>query len=175
MNKICYLLSIIGSLILSDASASDSTITISGNVKDSSCSVAGESKDFTVDLLDHNSKEFRAIGDTTSPISFRIVLESCSSSVTAVKIGFVGIADNTNTNLLKLDSGPTAASGIGIQIMDMNKNILPLNAVLTENPWITLTPGKTNMLNFYARLMATQLPVTMGDVKATATFTLEFQ
>ncbi|MDR8230620.1 type 1 fimbrial protein, partial [Acinetobacter baumannii] len=41
--------------------------------------------------------------------------------------------------------------------------------------WTTLTPGQTNILNFYARLMATQVPVTAGHVNATATFTLEFQ
>ena len=40
---------------------------------------------------------------------------------------------------------------------------------------VTLTPGQTNILNFYARLMATQVPVTAGHVNATATFTLEFQ
>lgn len=40
--------------------------------------------------------------------------------------------------------------------------------------WTTLTPGQTNILNFYARLMATQVPVTAGHVNATATFTPNF-
>ncbi|MXE16552.1 type 1 fimbrial protein, partial [Escherichia coli] len=38
-----------------------------------------------------------------------------------------------------------------------------------------LTPGEPNTLNFYARLMETQVPVTAGHINATATFTLEYQ
>ena len=44
-----------------------------------------------------------------------------------------------------------------------------------RDSWTTLTPSQANTLNFYARLMATQVPVTAGHVNATATFTLEFQ
>lgn len=92
-----------------------------------------------------------------------------------MKVGFVGIADSINTELLKLDGGATAAAGMGVQILDGQQAVLPLNATSSTIQWTTLTPGQTNTLNFYARLMATQVPVTAGHVNATATFTLEFQ
>ena len=92
-----------------------------------------------------------------------------------MKVGFVGIADNINTALLKLDGDASAAAGMGVQILDGQQAVLPLNATSSTIQWTTLTPGQTNTLNFYARLMATQVPVTAGHVNATATFTLEFQ
>lgn len=175
MRKTLYLLSAIVALVIANASAADSTITISGYVRDNACAVAGESKDFTVDLMDNAAKQFHAVGATTPLVPFSIVLSPCGSSVTAVKVGFVGIADSSNTDLLKLDGGTSAAAGIGVQILDGQQTVLPLNAVSTAIPWTTLTPGQSNTLNFYARLMATQVPVTAGHVNATATFTLEFQ
>jgi minor fimbrial subunit len=108
-------------------------------------------------------------------VPFRIVLSPCGTSVTAVKVGFTGVADSVNTSLLKLDAGASAAAGMGVQILDQQQSRLPLNAPSSAIAWTTLTPGQTNILNFYARLMATQVPVTAGHVNATATFTLEFQ
>ncbi|EPH3386184.1 fimbrial protein [Klebsiella oxytoca] len=175
MRKTLSLLSALISLAVTNASAADSTITISGYVRDNACAVAAESKDFTVDLMDNASKQFHAVGATTPLVPFRIVLSPCGSSVTAVKVGFVGIADSINTELLKLDGGASAAAGMGVQILDGQQAVLPLNSTSSTIQWTTLTPGQTNTLNFYARLMATQVPVTAGHVNATATFTLEFQ
>lgn len=175
MNKRLYLLGAAFSLFSASTFSADSTITISGYVRDHSCVVASESKDFTVVLLDNVAKQFSRVGATTPVVPFRIVLSPCGSSFTAVKIGFIGIADNDNPHLLKLDSGTSAAAGMGVQILNGQQTELHLNAGSDIIPWTTLTPGQTNTLNFYARLMATQLPVTPGHVNATATFTLEFQ
>jgi minor fimbrial subunit len=91
-----------------------------------------------------------------------------------VKVGFTGVADSVNTSLLKLDAGASAAAGMGCRF---STAAVPaaVNAPSSAIAWTTLTPGQTNILNFYARLMATQVPVTAGHVNATATFTLEFQ
>ncbi|MCS3432295.1 fimbrial protein [Klebsiella sp. BIGb0407] len=161
--------------IASSAYAADSTITISGQVRDSGCIVSDESKNFTVDLMGNGAKQFHAVGAVTPLVPFNIVLSACSNVVTAVKVGFVGIADTLNTDLLKLDSGPSAAAGMGVQILDGQQAILPMNAPSSAIPWTSLTPGQSNTLNFHARLMATRVPVTAGLVNATATFTLEFQ
>lgn len=174
MRKTLYLLSALVSLAVNNASAADSTITINGYVRDNACAVAGESKDFTVDLMDNAAKQFHAVGATTPLVPFRIVLSPCGSSVTAVKVGFVGVADSINTDLLQLDGGASAAAGMGVQILDAQQTALPLNAA-SSAILDHADPGQTNTLNFYARLMATRVPVTAGHVNATATFTLEFQ
>ena len=94
MTKSLYLLGAVLSLAIATAFAADSTITISGYVRDNACAVAGESKDFTVDLMDNAAKQFNTIGATTPVVPFRIVLSPCGSSVTAVKVGFTGVADD---------------------------------------------------------------------------------
>jgi P pilus assembly protein, pilin FimA len=175
IRKAFYLLSALMPLATAGAIAADSSITITGYVRDSGCTVAGESKDFSVDLLNHAAKQFHTPGATTEAVPFRIVLSPCGPSVTAVKVGFTGIADSANSDLLRLDSGTAAAAGIGVQILDAQQTMLPLNAASSAISWTALTPGQTNTLQFYARLMATQTPVTAGHVNATATFTLEFQ
>ncbi|MFN6886361.1 type 1 fimbrial protein, partial [Proteus mirabilis] len=41
--------------------------------------------------------------------------------------------------------------------------------------WIPLVAGKSNTVFFYSRLMASDMPVLAGKIKASATFTLEYQ
>ena len=171
MKTLQYLLGALLTLVTPFAFAADSTITISGYVRDNACAVAGEAKEFTVDLQDNAAKQCYA----ALAVPVRIVLSPCGTSVTAVKVGFTGVADSVNTSLLKLDAGASAAAGMGVEILDQQQSRLPVNAPSSTMTWTTLTPGQTNILNFYARLMATQVPVTAGHVNATATFTLEFQ
>lgn len=162
-------------LMFTSASAADSTITITGYVRDNACTVAGTSQDFTVDLLSNAAKQLYTTGATTQAVPFSIVLTPCGSAVTAVKVGFTGTADTINSSLLAIDTGSGAAAGAGVQILDGDRNALTLNAASSDLSWTALTAGTTNTLNFYARLMATQSPVTAGQVTATAVFTLEFQ
>ncbi|MDN0124310.1 fimbrial protein [Yersinia aleksiciae] len=175
MTKSLYLLGALLSFVTGSASAADSTITISGQVRDNACAVGTESKNFTVDLMTSNLKGFKSPGATTPAVPFTIMLSPCGSLATAIKIGFTGVADNDNSSLLKLDGGSDAASGMAIQVLDERQVPVPLNAPSSSLTWTSLAPGQSNALNFYARLMGTQLPATAGNVQATATFTLEFQ
>ncbi|HAM7234720.1 TPA: fimbria/pilus outer membrane usher protein [Escherichia coli] len=174
-NKPFYLLCAFLWLAVSRVLAADSTITIRGYVRDNGCSVAAESTNFTVDLMENAAKQFNNIGATTPVVPFRILLSPCGNAVSAVKVGFTGVADSHNANLLALENTVSAASGLGIQLLNEQQNQIPLNAPSSAISWTTLTPGKPNTLNFYARLMATQVPVTAGHINATATFTLEYQ
>ena len=74
MKTLQYLLGALLTLAAPLSFAADSTITISGYVRDNACAVAGESKDFTVDFQDNAAKQFYAVGATTTPVPFRIVL-----------------------------------------------------------------------------------------------------
>nr|WP_273827007.1 fimbrial protein [Providencia rettgeri] len=161
--------------LLPPAYAADSTINIKGYVRDNTCAMAPGSKNQVVDLLASPTKLLRANGDVTSSIPFSIELAPCGSSVTAVKIGFVGIADIQNTTLLAIEPGNLNASGVGIQILDSQKSPLVLNETSNSLNWLPLVAQKSNTIQFYARLMASNVPVTAGHVRATATFTLEFQ
>lgn len=175
MKQLPYLLGAVLTLSTPPALAVDSTISITGHVHDNACAVSTTSKNFTVELLTHAAKQFHAVGATSVLIPFDIVLSPCGSSVTAVKVGFTGTADSRNTSLLALNASGSSASGIGVEILDGNQQALPVNASFSGIAWVPLTGKQTNVLNFYARMKATQFPVTSGQVSADATFTLEFQ
>ncbi|MFT2797415.1 fimbrial protein [Serratia sp. JSRIV004] len=162
-------------LVSSPSQAVDSTITISGNVQDNACAVAVGSQDFTVDLMKSSANQFNAVRTVTPKVPFSIELTACGSSTTAVKVGFTGTADTIDNSLLRLNSNAGAASGIGVQILDGNSNTVLLNADQSTLYWQPLKANQNNTLNYYARLMATRLPVVAGVVDATGIFTLEFQ
>ncbi len=175
MRKPFYILCLLSLFTARITLAADSTITINGNVKDNACSVSSGSQDFVVDLMSNSAKQLYQIGATTPMVPFNIVFDKCGGSAIAVKVGFTGVADGDNTTLLNIDGGGGAAEGMGIQILDNNRNAIALNAGTSALDWSTLTGGQSNTLYFYARLMATRSPVTAGLVRATANFTLEFQ
>ncbi|TQI78923.1 minor fimbrial subunit [Serratia fonticola] len=175
MKKQLFMLCLLSLISARTAFAADSTITITGNVKDNACTVAPGSQEFVVRLMGNAAKQFNQVGTTTPMVPFNIVFDRCASLATGIKVGFTGLADDDNRTLLKIDSGSGAAAGMGIQILDSNRNAIALNAVSSELNWSTITGGQSNTLYFYARLMATQVPVTAGQVRATANFTLEFQ
>jgi minor fimbrial subunit len=52
------------------------------------------------------------------------------------------VADSINTSLLKLDAGASAAAGMGVQILDAQQTMLPLNAASSAIAWTTLTPAR---------------------------------
>ena len=109
--------------------------------------MAGESKDFTVDLMDNAAKQFHAVGATTPLVPFRIVLSPCGSSVTAVKVGFVGVADSINTDLLQLDGGASAAAGWACRSLTRSRRrcrSMPHRQRSLDHA----DPGQTNTLNF---------------------------
>ncbi|ALX93575.1 fimbrial protein [Serratia fonticola] len=173
MRKQLYILCLLSLFSTRETLAADSTISISGNVRDNACTVAAGSKDFVVDLMNNATKQLFRVGAVTPMVPFNIVFDRCSSAAIGVKVGFTGGADNDNPALLKIDSG--GAEGMGIQILDNNKDPIALNATSSTLEWSPLTGGQSNTLYFYARLMATRSPVTAGQVRATANFTLEFQ
>lgn len=122
-----------------------------------------------------------AVGYESYPISvgnirgFQITLSECSKGTTGVRVAFNGIEDAENNTLLKLDEGSNTASGLGIEILDANMRPVKLNDLHAGMQWIPLVPEQNNILPYSARLKSTQKSVNPGLVRASATFTLEFQ
>ncbi|HAN7767939.1 TPA: type 1 fimbrial protein [Escherichia coli] len=59
--------------------------------------------------------------------------------------------------------------------MDANMRPVKLNDLHAGMQWIPLVPEQNNILPYSARLKSTQKSVNPGLVRASATFTLEFQ
>lgn len=116
-----------------------------------------------------------AICRTSPAVPFQITLSECSKGTTGVRVAFNGIEDAENNTLLKLDEGSNTASGLGIEILDANMRPVKLNDLHAGMQWIPLVPEQNNILPYSARLKSTQKSVNPGLVRASATFTLEFQ
>lgn len=113
--------------------------------------------------------------DSVIKISGRVLDSECSKGTTGVRVAFNGIEDAENNTLLKLDEGSNTASGLGIEILDANMRPVKLNDLHAGMQWIPLVPEQNNILPYSARLKSTQKSVNPGLVRASATFTLEFQ
>ncbi|EEQ3602902.1 fimbrial protein [Escherichia coli] len=149
--------------------------TISGRVLDYGCTVSSDSLNFTVDLQKNSARQFPTTGSTSPAVPFQITLSECSKGTTGVRVAFNGIEDAENNTLLKLDEGSNTASGLGIEILDGNMRPVKLNDLHAGMQWIPLVPEQNNILPYSARLKSTQKSVNPGLVRASATFTLEFQ
>lgn len=130
---------------------------------------------FTVDLQKNSARQFPTTGSTSPAVPFQITLSECSKGTTGVRVAFNGIEDAENNTLLKLDEGSNTASGLGIEILDANMRPVKLNDLHAGMQWIPLVPEQNNILPYSARLKSTQKSVNPGLVRASATFTLEFQ
>lgn len=157
------------------ADGEQTTITINGYIVDNTCVVSEESLKIPVDLQTNNAKDFFRVGTTGPAQPFSIILAPCGQQVGDVKVQFSGVADDTNTDLLKINSGNGTASGVGIELLDNQQQQIALNSDFSSLTAVSLEPGTTNTLTYYARLMSTHYPVGAGAVSATATFTLEYQ
>ncbi|MDB7223456.1 fimbrial protein [Escherichia coli] len=173
-NNIIFLGLCLGLTTYSALSA-DSGIKISGRVLDYGCTVSSDSLNFTVDLQKNSARQFPTTGSTSPAVPFQITLSECSKGTTGVRVAFNGIEDAENNTLLKLDEGSNTASGLGIEILDANMRPVKLNDLHAGMQWIPLVPEQNNILPYSARLKSTQKSVNPGLVRASATFTLEFQ
>lgn len=115
---------------------------------------------------------FTGINSTSTPVDFRIDL-TCDTDVN-VAIRFEGDTLNgSNDTILKLTEQDNSATGIGIQILDKDKNIMSFN-----QPDFVLQTSNVQQsqvsLPFSARYIQTSSQVTGGKADAEATFFLAF-
>lgn len=149
--------------------AASALVNITGNIQNNTCNVSVDSRGRVVNLGVYSARQFNIVGEKTVPVGFDISLVNCGNAVRSVDITFEGVADNQNPALVKIDSH-TGTKGLGIQILDNNKNELALNT-----PFNTpLIPGDQTF-KFYAQLKSTDIPVTAGNVDAVVNFVLNYQ
>lgn len=115
---------------------------------------------------------FKGINSTSPQVDFNIEL-TCDPA-TNVAIRFEGeTVSGGNNSILKLTNQNNSASGVGVQILDKNQNIIIFNQpdyiLQLSNVQQTSTA-----LTFSARYIQTEKNVTPGKADAEATFYLSF-
>ncbi|MDJ1656112.1 fimbrial protein [Raoultella sp. Ech2A] len=149
----------------------DVLVSVSGNLIGNTCVVSADSVEQTVPLGAIGIKQFRAPGAVSNiKRAFTLTLEECGPTFVGVKIRFSGTPDDRNPQLIKTDDG--GASGVAVQILDKDGELIPLEAQTTAYG----TSGDERVqMTFYARLAANGAAVSAGDVSAIATWTTEYQ
>lgn len=160
-------------LYLPRSMAEDVSLTISGNVAASACIVDEATQNVNIGTF--SAKNFPSTGSTSDTKPFVIALSGCYAKLKNVQVKFSGTTDNDNPTLLALTdsgNGKTMASGIGIELLDSNQNILPFNS--TE-PFSYDLNGASNTFTFFLRYKSTKDQITSGEASAVMYFDLTYQ
>ncbi len=152
------------------ASAYDVYIQVTGVLYGNTCTLSTDSENINVHLGNISLRQFLAVGAVSQiKTPFTIRLEECGPTFKGAQVTFSGEVDDHDSRYLKTDEG--GATGVAISLLDSSNTIITLN---TATDAYSLTGENSVDMLFYARMVATQLPVTPGDVTARATYTVEY-
>ncbi|WP_234262398.1 fimbrial protein [Klebsiella aerogenes] len=152
----------------SPVKASSGEVNITGNIVSNTCNVSLDDRDKTVQMGVVSAKQFEDGNTTASLRPFTLTLVDCGPAASAMTVGFQGPEDQNRHDLLAIDAGDTAATGLGIALLNSDKAQIPINS---RTPPYTLQPGTDTMvLQFYAQYTANGTAVKAGPANATATF-----
>lgn len=172
INSRVQLLSVIAIAVSFGTNAADGTVNFTGAISDQTCVVDASSANLTVDLGTITSSSFSAAGDTASASRFDISLSGCPGTFTKVAARFDGASNATNPDLLALTNTGTEASGVAIQLSNIDGSVLSIGQESTQFP-IDAT-ASTSTLKFIARYQATSSTITPGDAGSVAQFTITY-
>jgi major type 1 subunit fimbrin (pilin) len=165
----------------SSVSAADGTINFTGEIIDAGCNtfVNGSSVNTgDVDMGKIVKTAFKGVGSTVdgtaSSTGFTIEMEDCPATVTSVTFKFDGQNENGDDSILALTSAANAATGVGIQLYDKDRNVIQLAKASAPYTITSTGTGSTNTLPFYAKYIQTQNTVTTGPANSVATFTVNY-
>lgn len=169
LKRIIWILFLLGLTGGCELFAHDGTVNISGSFRRNTCVLAQDSKQINVQLGDVSLTRF-SHGNYGPEKSFIINLQDCGTDVSTVDVTFSGTPDGVQREMLSIESGTDAASGLAIAILDDAKILIPLNQASKD---YSLHSGKVP-LTFYAQLRPVNSDVQSGKVNASATFVLHY-
>ncbi|MEL4013219.1 fimbrial protein [Dryocola clanedunensis] len=152
---------------------SGGVMSFQGEVIAETCRVVSQNGQLVIPLGLVIHSQFHTLGEDVNPTPFDIYLEECSSEVSQrVSVGFRGIANANNPDLLSINAGHDAAQGVGVALYNERGQLIPLNS----EPRNGTKPGAGAVkLHFVSKYRSTRLPVTDGLAHAQAMFLLTYQ
>ena len=156
-------------LLCSSAQAASGSITFKGEIVQSTCDVTTASIDQTVTIGKFPTTLFKNVGDVSAPKSFSIGLQNCAAGTYTLR--FDGIVPAGHPELLAV----SAATGVGIEILDHNENLFPINQDIKDPAVVTVGTTGTATVNLKARYKSFSKEVTAGAADANSTFSIEYR
>ncbi|PWS07564.1 fimbrial protein [Enterobacter sp. HPCN14] len=148
-------------------------VTLNGTntITSESCSVT--TNPVNVPLGDHDKSEFNGPGTGTAWQTFNINLSCVQGARINVRIDATADSDAGVPGVIKLDSDPVNASGVGVQVWYRYEDS-PVQFG-QERYYYTSPSGGNEYVQLQARYYQTTQSITAGKANATATFTLTYK
>ncbi|HIC8362666.1 TPA: fimbrial protein [Klebsiella aerogenes] len=147
------------------------TLNGTNTITSESCSVT--TNPVNVPLGDHDKSEFSGPGSATAWQTFNINLSCIQGARINVRIDATADSDAGVPGVIKLDSDPANASGVGVQLWYRYEDS-PVQFG-QERYYYTSPSGGNEYVQLQARYYQTTQSVTAGKANATATFTLTYK
>ncbi|HBT3201966.1 TPA: fimbrial protein [Klebsiella aerogenes] len=149
----------------------NATLNGTNTITSESCSVT--TNPVNVPLGDHDKSEFSGPGSATAWQTFNINLSCVQGARINVRIDAMSDSDAGVPGVIKLDSDPVNASGVGVQLWYRYEDS-PVQFG-QERYYYTSPSGGNENVQLQARYYQTTQSVTAGKANATATFTLTYK
>ncbi|PLL33067.1 adhesin, partial [Klebsiella michiganensis] len=149
----------------------NATLNGTNTITSESCSVT--TNPVNVPLGDHDKSEFSGPGTATAWQTFNINLSCVQGARINVRIDATADSDAGVPGVIKLDSDPVNASGVGVQVWYRYEDS-PVQFG-QERYYYTSPSGGNEYVQLQARYYQTTQNVTAGKANATATFTLSYK
>ncbi|WP_296250643.1 fimbrial protein [uncultured Stenotrophomonas sp.] len=156
-------------LLAPAAQAASGTITFKGEIVQSTCDVSTASVDQTVTIGTFPTTLFKEAGDVSAPKSFKIDMENCEAGTYTLR--FDGTTPAGHPELLAVSK----ATGVGIEILDNNDKVFPINQDLVDPALVTVAATGKASVNLKARYKSFEKDVGAGIADANSTFSIEYR
>ncbi|QLR79177.1 fimbrial protein [Citrobacter freundii] len=152
-------------------------VTLNGvsTIASESCSVT--TNPVNVALGKHDKSEFNGTGTGTGWQTFNIGLNCSKSARINVRIDATADGDATGVpGVIKLDSNPVNASGVGVQLEYFDENNSPQSVQLGQDQYYGSSSSEGDkLIQLQARYYQTTQTIIPGKADATATFTMSYK
>lgn len=160
--------------VVTPVTAAGGTINFTGEVTDAACVVNVKSANQNVPLGSVNTKAIIK-GQTVKDVKFDIVLEDCAiDTYTTASFDFGGQSALGDATALSNTAGAGAATGVGVQLKDIDSKVISINAATGIGAKMTLAAG-TNIASFSAGMYGLADAATTGHVVATTNFSVHYE
>ena len=156
-------------LLAPAAQAASGSISFKGEIVQSTCDVSTASVDQTVTIGTFPTTLFKEAGDVSAPKSFNINMENCEAGTYTLR--FDGATPTGHPELLSVSK----ATGVGIEILDNNDKVFPINQDLVDPALVTVAATGKATVNLKARYKSFEKDVGAGVADANSTFSIEYR
>lgn len=146
------------------------SLRFTGTIKSATCEISGDA-DQELELGDVSTTKFSNPGDVSTARPFSMVIDCPAGGPGRASVTFSGPVAS-NPDLLALDAGAGAATGVAVRINESNGTLLKMG---TASAAIKLASG-ANALAYQAQYQSLvgSSEITAGTANATAQYTINY-